>query len=130
MRNRNVKTLDNILREIYSELYKNSTPSADFEELAKNAPWVENVNGINIKHENISDEEAKRLGYKKFINFDDYKISEKEYDRIVEEIYDKYKLNKHDRKMLDFNVYLGCGPSTIKEDNENYEVIENKENEQ
>lgn len=116
MRNRSTKSLDKILKEIYTELYKKSTPSADFEELMNNAPWVENIQGINILHEGVSDSEAKANGYKKFIDFENYYLEESEYDKIVKEVYDKYKLNKHDREVLNFNVYLGCGPSTVKKD--------------
>ncbi len=116
MRNRSVKSLDKILREIYVELYKNASPSADFEELMEKAPWVENINGINILHEDVSEEEAKAKKYKKFIDFNSYYLEKSEYDRIIREIYDKYNLNKHDREVLNFNAYLGCGPSTKKKD--------------
>lgn len=87
------KALDNIILNIYRDLYRNSTPKADFDELVENAT-------IN--------EEGK-----KDIHYENYHIDGKLMDDIVEKYLKHYKLCKIDRQIVKVNVYLGCSPTSI-----------------
>ena len=86
--------LQKILKEMYVELYKASTPSADFEELMKNAP-------INEQG-------------KKVIDYMAYEIDKNEFDNIVDTIMSKHKLSKNDQHRLKMSIYLGASPKYKK----------------
>lgn len=87
------KTLSDIIHEIYRDLYNNSTPKADFDELVKNA---------------IIDDYGRKI-----INYMDYHIDGKLMDDIIERHMRENKLNKKDRSTIKINVYLGCGPTSV-----------------
>lgn len=75
----------------YCELFKNATPSADFNELLKNAK-------IN------------KLGEKE-IPFNDYEIEQEKLDEIIEKSIKKFNFKSNYYKQLFRNtIYLGCSP--------------------
>jgi len=87
------KKEDKILYEIYSRLYKASSPSADFEELVANAK-------IN--------EEGKRV-----INFMDYEIDNDVMDNIIETVLKENRVRKDQRGKYKTTIYLGCSPKSF-----------------
>lgn len=82
--------LEKIILEIYRELYKNSEPKADFDELMK-TDQRDSIGRILIK-------------------FEDYKIDQTDYDNIVKIILSKYKLQDYEKNMIKNTVVLGCSP--------------------
>ena len=85
-----------IIHETYVELYKNSIPPADFDELVRNAT-------INEFGERV-------------IPFDDYSIEEVKIREIIQSMIKKYKIPKRHIDSFNFNVYLGCSPKTKKDE--------------
>lgn len=76
----------------YIELYKNATPSADFNELLKNA---ENIDG------------------KKQIPFMNYEIESKKLDFIIDETIKRFKIKKgYWSDAFRGSILLGCSPKT------------------
>ena len=109
------KKLEKIWEEIMIELYKNSTPSADFLELEKNAI-------LNDRGEKI-------------IDFDAHEIDKYKAEKIFDEILKKHKVNsKWNRDVLSFNVWLGCSPrfkplsDTIKTTEQELKIEKNATN--
>lgn len=92
---------DKLIREtilnIYRELYKNSTPQADFDVLVENA---------------IIDSEGRKV-----IPFMDYEIEEEKMDFIINEECKKQSFNKRITDIIKTNIYLGCSPKTKKINN-------------
>lgn len=88
---------DKLIKEMYTLLYKNATPSVDFNTLLENA-------------------QTKTIGHqiKKVIPFDDYYLSDEDYEKIIKQLSKKYKLNKKEIEGLRFEAYLGATPSRIK----------------
>jgi hypothetical protein len=78
--------------DCYRELYKESTPSADFDELVNNAP--------------INDEGQK------MIDFNAYEIDFDKYNEIVEKYIKKIKLTPYEERGFRFEMFLGSGPRT------------------
>ena len=96
------KDLKEILFDIYRDLYANSEPKADFDELVNNAEV---------------DSEGRKI-----IPYNDYEIDDELMDRIVETHLRANRLSSIDRGRLKISVYLGCGPRTkFKEENKNNE---------
>jgi hypothetical protein len=98
------RDLDNIMMDIYRDLYRNSEPAADFDELVANADLDE-------------------FG-RKDIHFMDYEITQENLDRIIEEHLVKHKLSgprirsiskKYDAQKIRNTIYLGCSPRTKTE---------------
>lgn len=87
---RSKKTLNDIMFEIYRDMYKNSEPSADFDFLVKTAE--------------ISDDG------KKIIPYDKYFIDKSMYDKIIEEHILLNGLNENEKKTIIINSALGCSP--------------------
>jgi hypothetical protein len=88
---RKQKKLEEAYFECMRRLYKESTPSADFDKLLEEAPKNE-------------------MG-QKVIDFDSYIIDSNRFDEIVNEIIKEYKIK--DKLYLDkfrFNIYLGASP--------------------
>ena len=86
------KKEDQIILDCYCELFKKSTPSADFNELMENAT-------INDRGE-------------KEIPFMDYEID----DELLIEIVDKYAKQfktKWKKKAFSTTIFLGCSPKSI-----------------
>ena len=76
--------------ECYKELFANSEPPADFDELLLNSP-INERGQIDI-------------------SFMEYEIDED----LMEEIIDKYevKVKKHERRYFAQSILLGCSPKT------------------
>lgn len=84
--------LYNLVMDCYRELYRESTPSADFDELVKNAP--------------INDDGQKMIDYNAYeLDFD-------KYGEIVEKYIKKGKLSYFEVKGFRFEMALGSGPRT------------------
>jgi hypothetical protein len=86
--------IEKALLECYIEAYKNSTPSADFNELVANAK--------------VDEDGRKVIEYKK------YKCKHETMSEILEKKAKKYKLNERQIKVLNFNFWLGCSPMSEK----------------
>lgn len=83
--------VEEMLMCIYTELYANATPPANFKELMDNAPL--NSHG------------------QKDIPFNDYEISEEKTNQILNEAYVKYKIKSKWYKQVVKNIILlGCSP--------------------
>lgn len=83
------------IEECYVELYKNSTPSADFNKLLEEAE--ENERG------------------EKVIDFDSYEIEESKFNEIIESIIIKYKIKpKYRVEAFKSSMYLGVSPKFKK----------------
>jgi hypothetical protein len=89
MRSREKKLFDAVMN-CYKELYKEATPSADFDELVANAP-------VNEQGQKVVDNNA-------------YRLSSKKYEEIVEAHIKKNKLKAYEAKGFRIEIYLGCGP--------------------
>ena len=95
------KTVNEAILDLYRELYRKSTPSADFDELVANAELDENG--------------------RKIIPYMDYYIDDDEFVSIVNKHLKRYhRRDSGFLKTLEFEAYLGCGPTSHKkEDCEN-----------
>ena len=91
-----MKNAEKVILECYKELFANSTPSADFEELVANASLNEQG--------------------QKVIPFTDYEIEEEVFDKLVNRVLDKHKVNKLDRTKVMTHLYLGCSPKFKRND--------------
>ena len=78
--------------ECYVELYKNSTPSADFNELVKNA---------------VIDDKGR-----KHIDFNSYEIEDSKMLEIINIIIKKYKIKNFKKQMFSNSILLGCSPKS------------------
>lgn len=91
------KLIKETIYDIYRELYKNSTPQADFDVLLENA---------------IIDSEGRKV-----IPFMDYEIEEEKMDSIIDEECKRHSFNKRITDIIKTNIYLGCSPKTKKKYN-------------
>lgn len=82
------------LRECYRKLYKASTPSADFDELLKNA--IINENG------------------QKVIDYNAHEICEYEFFEIMSDVIKEYKIRTHRQDLFKNTILLGCSPKFKK----------------
>lgn len=82
--------INKIMNSIYTDLYKNSTPSADFKKLMENAK-------LNEKGEKI-------------IPFDEYEIDYDLFDSILNNHIEKTKFSLYIKNKIKTSIYLGCGP--------------------
>jgi hypothetical protein len=89
--------IENAMLECYRELYKHSTPSADFDILMKTADKNEFDQLI--------------------IPFIDYEIDSSVMDEIIKNTCKKYRFNRHTSVLFRNSILLGCSPKT-KFDNE------------
>jgi hypothetical protein len=85
-----MKKIERAVFDCYRELYRESTPSADFDKLMEEAP-------INERGQKVIDYMA-------------YSLNKERYDEIVE----KYckKIPPRYRNSFRFEMYLGCGPKS------------------
>lgn len=95
MRSREKKLFDAAMN-CYRELYKEATPSADFDELVANAP-------INEQGQKV-------------VDYNSYQLSREKYEEIVEAHIKKNKLKSYEAKGFRIEMYLGCGPSSKIDD--------------
>ena len=85
---------DKAIMECYNELFKNSDPSANFNDLLDNA-------SINERGQ-------------KEIPFMDHSIEEDIYDNIVDTIIKKYKFSGMKKQQFKTTIALGCSPTFKK----------------
>lgn len=81
---------EQIVWDIYCSLYRNSTPPADFNELAANAE-------VNSRGE-------------KEIDFMSHEISYELFEELMDIEINKHKLHKYRQAAIRSTVYLGCSP--------------------
>ncbi len=79
-----------IVWDIYRELYANSEPKADFDELVNSAE---------------KNEEGQKI-----IPFENYEISEEDFDRIIKEQLKGKRLTKLSKQMIINTITLGVSP--------------------
>lgn len=89
--------IDLALMDCYRELFKNSTPSADFDLLVEQAP----INEFG----------------QKVIDFMSYEIEESKCDQIILDTIKKHKISKYDRKPFRTTILLGCSPKFKRNEN-------------
>lgn len=87
-----LKKIEQLIWDIYRDLYKNSTPSVNFDELVENAT-------LNERGEKV-------------IPFMDYYIDQDKMDEIVESHLKRKRLSEWEIKGIKFQVYLGCSPTS------------------
>jgi hypothetical protein len=95
MTKKRLEALTAIVMDCYRELYKNATPTANFDKLMAESPT--NAKGqIDIP----------------FMN---YGIESDTLDKIVESFINnpKYKMTKREKQEFKTTIYLGCSPKTI-----------------
>jgi len=81
-----------ILFEIYRQMYRAATPSADFDKL-------------------IEEAEINEWG-QKVIRYMDYEIDNNTYEDIIKNVLKSYRVPVYRRKMFITSVALGCSPKT------------------
>ncbi len=86
-----------IILDIYRDLYKEATPNADFDKLVEEAPT--NSRG------------------QKDIGFMNYEISESKFNEILDRHLKGRRITKIKQKMISNTVLLGCSPKFKKEEN-------------
>lgn len=89
-----MKNFDKIIHECYKKLYKLSEPSVDFDHLVNNAV----VNQFGQKE----------------IPYNDYEICFKTYEKVLDQIIKKYRLNQYDSVKFKNTIALGCSPKFKK----------------
>ena len=82
--------------DTYRELYKNSEPQADFNELVKAAKGRHNI-----------DQWGRYV-----IDFMAYEINKDKMDEIIQSFIKKYKMSKYYAGQYSLSIYLGCSPKT------------------
>ena len=88
--------IDDALFDCYRELFANSTPKGDFDQLVEDAT--------------INDRGQKE------IPFDDYEISEARFQEIIVDTLKKHKVPKSLHKSFSVAIHLGCSPRFTKRD--------------
>jgi len=80
------------LLECYRRLFKQATPSADFDKLCEDATL---------------DEQGRKI-----IPFLDYELEDDEFKEVLLKIIKEYKIKPHRRKAFEITILLGCSPKT------------------
>ena len=86
--------IQKIIWDIYKELYANSEPKTDFDEL------------VNSAEKNEKGE--------KIIPFENYFIEQELMDEIIEKHLKNKRLTKLAKNSIKFNIYLGVSPRSKK----------------
>ena len=86
--------IDKAIHKCYVELFKNSTPSADFDLLVENAT----INEYGQKE----------------INFMSHEIDPDKYDEIVSSVIKEFKIKGWYEKAFKATIALGCSPKHSK----------------
>lgn len=86
------KKIEDAMMECYRRLFKESTPSGDFDYLVETA--IINDRG------------------QKEIPFMNYELEESKWDSIFKEIYKEYKIPIYLRQSFKTSIILGCSPKT------------------
>jgi hypothetical protein len=88
--------IDNLILDIYRELYKKATPPADFDKLVENATLNERG--------------------QKEIPFMDYEIEDSVMNDILRTMTTRKAcgmiLNTHEKRLINFQIILGCSPKS------------------
>ncbi len=87
---RSKKYLWNLCMEIYREMYRQATPSADFDQLIK---------------EGITKQPNWFMKY--------YLPSDKQQE-IIDQICKEHRCDKHEKRRIETEVFLGCSPTSVK----------------
>lgn len=131
MRTKRCQYLYDKLIELYTILYKESYPSADFNELVRKSYWIKHKDREYIlkNPDELNDESAHLLGFKRDVPYNDFYIEDSKYDKIVKDfLNDKSnKFTKFEKSQLHTEAYLGCGPCSVSIDKvikEGYDSIE------
>lgn len=90
-----------IIMNILKELYENSTPKGNFDELVNNAPVMEDG--------------------RKYIPFNDYEIEKDIMKNIVNCHMKAHRLSKYEQDIVRCEVYLGPSPRIKMKKEEEYE---------
>lgn len=85
-----------IIWDIYRDLYKEATPNADFDKLVEEAP----INSMGEKD----------------IYFMNHTISESKFDEILDKHLKGRRITKLKQLMIRNTVLLGCSPKFIKDE--------------
>jgi glucuronate isomerase len=88
------KKEEKIMWDIYVDLFKEATPSADFNKLVENAP---------IDDKGIKD-----------IDFMDYEIEESVFDKILDKHLKGRRITKLKQRMFRNTILMGCSPKFKK----------------
>jgi hypothetical protein len=88
--------IDDALFDCYRELFANSTPKGNFDQLVEDAT--------------INDRGQKE------IPFDDYEISEARFQEIIADTLKKHKVPKSLHKSFSIAIHLGCSPRFTRSD--------------
>jgi hypothetical protein len=89
------KKIDRIINDIYREIYANAEPPADWDKMLAEAE-------INDRGQKV-------------IPFDDYEITNKKLQEIIDKHMNKNKISKYYRDKFNFEIWLGCSPRTKQE---------------
>lgn len=81
------KDVDEIIFEIYQELYATSSPACDFKSM-------------------VNSGETKQHGF-----WNKYYLDDSKQEEIIDRIMDKHKVPKHIRENLKTTILLGCSPT-------------------
>ncbi len=81
------------LLECYRRLFKQATPSADFDLLCENATL---------------DEQGRKI-----IPFLDYELEDGKFKQIISEVIKEYKIKPSRKKAFELTILLGCSPKTL-----------------
>ena len=89
------KSLTDVVLDIYRELYKNATPSADFDKLVEQASV---------------DQRGRKV-----IPYMNYYLDKDKYEKIVDKWIKRYRRRGEAfTNGIKFEAYLGCGPLSSK----------------
>ena len=101
------------INETYRMLYKEATPSADYDELVANCcRYADENNNIQVTEQPLSKEEMLSRGWKKAIDYMSYYLDQKRYNEIVEAQAAKYKIKGCELNGFRMEMYLGHGPTS------------------
>lgn len=87
--------------DIYRDLYRQSEPSVDFDELYMTSPKEKDTFGIE----------------RTMIPYNDYYLEDSAYNNIVDRHLsrNKWKLTENELLSVRVEAYLGCGPTSTKQ---------------
>lgn len=110
------KKFKEIILETYRMLYKEATPSADFDELVENCTTYVDMHTYEIvsSGEKLTTEELVRRGWQRKIPYEEYFLDDTRYREIVDGQAKKYKLKAMWLNGFNFEMYLGCGPTSVR----------------
>lgn len=89
---------EKVVMPIYRQMYREATPSADFDELIKNGT-------------------AHKEGF-----FHDYHLSQDRQDEIIKKELKKHKLTKWQKRDIEISVTLGSSPCSCNGENKEHKV--------